>query len=73
MWIVHYGRGRSVRVPGGTGGITHLKGFKDEASARAFVAQCRQKMACAPQSRGMFKEGPWWSRVALHEELRLNR
>jgi hypothetical protein len=43
MWLVMYGRGRGVRAPNSGGGISTVRKFDDEASAQAFVRQCRKE------------------------------
>ena len=43
MWWVLYGKGRGLRAPNSSGGASTVKKFDNEASAKAFVNQCRNE------------------------------
>jgi hypothetical protein len=42
MWLVLYGHGRGLRSSEGGGGISAVKHFKDEQSAKEFVQKCQK-------------------------------
>ena len=43
MWLVMFGKGRGLRTANSGGGVSSIKKFNDEASAKAFVDQCRKE------------------------------
>ncbi|SHK16208.1 hypothetical protein SAMN05444159_2579 [Bradyrhizobium lablabi] len=44
MWLVMYGRGRSLRAATSrSGGVSSVKSFADKASADAFYQKCRNE------------------------------
>ena len=51
MWLVLYGRGRGLRVPGRGGGTSMVARFENEMSAKAFVGKCLKRGLRATEPR----------------------
>jgi hypothetical protein len=57
MWLIIYGRGRSVRASGSAiGGITTVKSFASEESALAFCKKCRKEGIWVSEPRELYRQ-----------------